>query len=55
MGKSGLIIVYGIDELVKIQLKRVSLLDNTRFDELYKLGYKIMKEKLHKRNIFLKK
>ncbi len=36
----------GIDNLVKIPTKKISLLDASKIDELYELGYKTMKRKI---------
>lgn len=37
----------GIDNLVKIPTKKISLLDTSKIDELYELGYKTMKRKIN--------
>lgn len=36
----------GIDKIIKIPTKKISLLDTSKIDELYELGYKNMKEKI---------
>lgn len=38
----------GIDKLITINLKKVSLLDSSKMDELYKLGYEQTKKQLKK-------
>ena len=36
----------GAEYLIRIKTKKIGLLDMTKIDELYELGYKIAKEKL---------
>ena len=37
----------GIDKLITINLKKVSLLDSSKMDELYKIGYEQTKKQMH--------
>ena len=38
----------GADLVLRIQTKKIGLLDSTKLDELYELGYNLAKEKIKK-------
>ena len=43
----------GIDHLITINMKKVSLLDSSKADELYEMGYRQTKKYLQENDIML--